>query len=238
MFINFFCPCGKKLKAPANAVGKKGKCPGCGANFLVPQTSSSAPVSTLVQPQMARPTSPNAPVLNKQTVPATTSPKPQTTRQALAPKGETTGSPQLPKTADGRPPKCTVCEYRVEQIEYNKTTILYCETCSFYIAPYETMIHIIRNPETAPDPKLAVKLKILLDARLPAQKGETSSKKCYYCQSPLICSHYQRIPTLLVEQCPKGCMVLAALPNFKKMQALEKMGISWNSNDPPFPKSR
>src|SRR5262249_25140944 len=38
MPISFLCPqCGKKLKAPDNAVGKSSKCPGCGSPVTCPE---------------------------------------------------------------------------------------------------------------------------------------------------------------------------------------------------------
>lgn len=38
MAISFSCPrCGKKLKAPDNAVGKSSKCPGCGTTVTCPE---------------------------------------------------------------------------------------------------------------------------------------------------------------------------------------------------------
>ena len=38
MPISFLCPqCGKKLKAPDEAVGKSSKCPGCGAKVTCPE---------------------------------------------------------------------------------------------------------------------------------------------------------------------------------------------------------
>src|SRR5262252_974327 len=38
MPISFSCPqCGKKLKAPDNAVGKTSKCPGCGSPVTCPE---------------------------------------------------------------------------------------------------------------------------------------------------------------------------------------------------------
>ena len=33
--ISVECPCGKRLKAPATAVGRKAKCPSCGQEFQV-----------------------------------------------------------------------------------------------------------------------------------------------------------------------------------------------------------
>jgi hypothetical protein len=38
MSISFTCPqCGKKLKAPDNAVGKSSRCPGCGSPVTCPE---------------------------------------------------------------------------------------------------------------------------------------------------------------------------------------------------------
>lgn len=218
MFVTITCSCGKLLKVPVAAAGKKAKCPGCGNIFVVPSSAPSpqASASTKIAPIAKTPLPAKGP-------PAVATP-PQTSASTL------------PKTADGRPPKCTACEYRTEEIQYSKKPTIFCETCSFYVAPYDTMLFMIRNPETPPDPKISVKLKLLLESRHAENKREVSSKKCYYCNQALICFHYYRIPTLVIEVCPKGCGVLVAISNFKKMQALEKMNLSWAPGEVPFPK--
>lgn len=38
--IAFRCQCGRTLRVPANAAGKKGRCPGCGATMTIPQQST------------------------------------------------------------------------------------------------------------------------------------------------------------------------------------------------------
>jgi len=36
--VRFLCSCGKKIKAPANYAGKKGRCPQCQQSLIIPQT--------------------------------------------------------------------------------------------------------------------------------------------------------------------------------------------------------
>ncbi|MEK7486485.1 MAG: hypothetical protein AABZ60_19350 [Planctomycetota bacterium] len=210
MFVTVTCSCGKSLKAPIAAAGKKAKCPRCGSIFVVPSSQATAPASAS---KKASPTSLSA------------QPPPRPEEKAAG----------LPKTTDGRPPKCSVCEYRTEEIQYSKKATLFCETCSFYFASYENMLHLIQNPEAPPDPKISVKLKLLLESRYEGNKGEAGKKKCYFCSQQMICFHYYRVPTLVIEVCPKGCGVLVAISNFKRMQALEKMNLKW-AGEIPFPK--
>jgi hypothetical protein len=113
--------------------------------------------------------------------------------------------------------------------------VIHCETCSYYFARYPAMLHAIKTPEAPPDRKLAIKLKLLLDSRFGKQKEEESNKICLYCGSHYRLYHYYRVPTLGIEQCPKGCGVLIPLSNLKKMQALEQMGNKWEASEIPFP---
>jgi predicted RNA-binding Zn-ribbon protein involved in translation (DUF1610 family) len=51
MSISFQCPrCGKKLKAPDNAVGKSSSCPGCGAKVTCPEPIYDAEVVEMQLP--------------------------------------------------------------------------------------------------------------------------------------------------------------------------------------------
>ena len=54
-FIKVTCTCGKTMKAPAAAMGKKAKCPGCGAIVLIGAGGSAAPVAPAAAPANACP---------------------------------------------------------------------------------------------------------------------------------------------------------------------------------------
>ena len=43
MAIRLRCPCGKTLRAPENAAGRKGRCPVCGKVFTIPAMPADAP---------------------------------------------------------------------------------------------------------------------------------------------------------------------------------------------------
>jgi RsiW-degrading membrane proteinase PrsW (M82 family) len=63
MSIEVNCNCGKSLKAPDAAAGKKGRCPGCGEVLAIPLRAQRAPSTTPAQAAsssvtVARPTSP------------------------------------------------------------------------------------------------------------------------------------------------------------------------------------
>ena len=68
MSIRVQCRCGKRLVAPESSAGKKGKCPACGAVFLVPQApvpaERSAPIAQAVPKAAPRPAA--APVVPSQ----------------------------------------------------------------------------------------------------------------------------------------------------------------------------
>ena len=46
--IRMTCPCGKGLTAPASALGRKGKCPVCGARFIIHPDNNPLNEATLV----------------------------------------------------------------------------------------------------------------------------------------------------------------------------------------------
>ncbi len=66
MSIEFRCSCGKLVKAPASAAGKKGRCPQCQAVVVIPaQTSAQSPASAMkpvVTTAQGQPASPSATV--------------------------------------------------------------------------------------------------------------------------------------------------------------------------------
>jgi len=48
MTIHFACACGKTLKAPDNAAGKRARCPACAAVVPVPAPAVTADVTTQI----------------------------------------------------------------------------------------------------------------------------------------------------------------------------------------------
>jgi hypothetical protein len=53
--IKVTCQCGRILTAPITHAGKKGKCPSCGAHFIIPSPNQTAPPPPLSQPETAYP---------------------------------------------------------------------------------------------------------------------------------------------------------------------------------------
>src|SRR5438270_870048 len=50
MTIQFNCVCGRKLRAPGEATGRRGRCPACGHLFTVPGAIAPAPVEDDLPP--------------------------------------------------------------------------------------------------------------------------------------------------------------------------------------------
>ena len=95
--------CGKQLRAPSAAVGKTGKCNGCGTKFVIPAAPASPEkkaVQTTNSTSASRTTSPASSLSQKPTAskPATSKPKSPTTK-ASSPTARTSSPPA--KNADG-----------------------------------------------------------------------------------------------------------------------------------------
>src|SRR5262245_36015720 len=58
MPVSVTCPCGKRLRVPDDNVGKRVKCPSCGATQIVQAAVSEAPSVAPVQPVVSQPSAP------------------------------------------------------------------------------------------------------------------------------------------------------------------------------------
>jgi hypothetical protein len=75
--IQVHCACGKKLKAPASAAGKKGKCPCCGATIVLAAAGTNGPAGeTFGTEAPALPRSATASGASPRTRPAAAAPQP------------------------------------------------------------------------------------------------------------------------------------------------------------------
>jgi len=63
--IKVTCQCGRILTAPASHAGQKGKCPACGAHFIIPLHDQTAPAPPLEPPHSQPETAAPAPVSRK-----------------------------------------------------------------------------------------------------------------------------------------------------------------------------
>ena len=56
MPIDFACACGRSMRVPDDAAGKRAKCKDCGIVFVVPDPKGASPVAPAVTPQALQPT--------------------------------------------------------------------------------------------------------------------------------------------------------------------------------------
>jgi RsiW-degrading membrane proteinase PrsW (M82 family) len=83
MAIEFRCTCGKLVKAPATAAGKKGRCPQCQAVIVIPAQSSAQPHSPAIEPAVTTTHQQPAPTSAQADAPAPTI-KPQAASASAA----------------------------------------------------------------------------------------------------------------------------------------------------------